>query len=389
MTHQRLVSAVLASSLVQRILLRASYWWHRSDERSITWVVGPDEIASMVKNISAALPQSHSVSLSPYRFAGTKYDSDATQSDGKRMIFAGHRLIVGPWLLGKLARRAEGFVYVGASGFLAAHDARNYEFAFLRNAGVKIACYFTGNDIRSPRLMRELQMSTGQENMGTYLADVNRVFATDEYEAQKKLVAEIADEYSDVIFNAKADQLSYLTRDTKPFIYFYPDEEFITGWEKFDSPERIVVVHAPSSPILKGTQVVRAAIGALRARGYEFEYVELIDRPHAEVVAELRRAHIALNEFYSFVPGVFGIEAMAAGCALLTSADSRIETDLAQGANQAWFVTGPQQVFDHLRHLLDDQNQIRDLAQRGHEWTWLHASTSRASEALRRSLHGG
>lgn len=99
----------------------------------------------MVARLAAAIPDSFSVALSQHRFFAHEYDYHipAKRGDWLRSRF------VAPWLLGKLAASATGFIYVGEFGFLLnTIDDRRWEFAFLRRHGLKIACVFAGSDIR-------------------------------------------------------------------------------------------------------------------------------------------------------------------------------------------------------------------------------------------------
>ena len=357
---------------IQRVIARASRRWHvrRSRERSISWVVGPVEIASMVSNLARAITDSYSVALAPHPFYDFHYDFQVRPGRGDWLR---SRFGV-PWEFGRLAAAARGFIYVGADGMLLDVDDRAWEFGFLKRHGVHVVCVFTGSDIRSPLLMRELQRETGLENIATYLDQVLPVIATPAYENQRRRRAEIADRFADVVFNASVDQLSYLRKPTQPFPYFYPDGEIRDDLSKHRSPGPRTIVHAPSSPIIKGTQVVRAAIQRLRAEGFEFEYRELIGTPHGQVILALQEAHIALNEFYAFVPGVFGVEAMANGCALLTRADETIETDLPSGSNSAWVVTTAADVYSNLRELLENPERIASHAAAGLDWVRQHAA---------------
>lgn len=367
---------------VQRGLAQVSRIWHqrRPTNRSVSWVIGPTEIAAIVANFARAVPDSFSVSLSPHRFYDFSYDFEigAGRGDWLRSRF------VAPWMLGRLASIAHGFIYVGADGFLLGGvDDREWEFRFLRRHGVRIVCVFTGSDIRSPQLMRQFQEDTGFETIVTYLDQVAPVFSTAEYDRQRRRTAAVADRYADVIFNAAVDQLSYLERTTEPFPYFFPDEGLLLDAFKHSAPGPRIVVHAPSSPIIKGTQVVRAAVQRLRSEGYEFEYRELVGLPHTTVLSSLREAHIVLNEFYAFVPGVFGVEAMASNCALLTRADETIETDLPAGSNSAWVVTTAADIYPNLRRLLDAPEGIAPQAAAGLAWVQQHATVSASGARVR------
>jgi hypothetical protein len=376
--------------VVQVLVLQLSFALHRLRRRGRTvdadWVVGPYEIAGIVYQLANAVPSARSVILARHPFYAFDYgwSPSARRYPGAAVL---RSWLLGPWKLGELATSVRGFVYVSAEGFInAVHDHREYEFRFLRRHGLRVVCYFTGNDIRSPRLMRQLELETGRPNLGTYLGEVNRVFASDGYDGVKRKIAEAANLYADVVFNADLDQRSYLDRPSHPVLYFHPDDDVIDDLGKFDEPSRPVIVHAPSAPILKGTQLVRAAIAELREEGYDFEYVELSGVPHDQVMSTLRRAHVALNEFYSYVPGVFGVEAMAAGCALLTSADERLDPQLPAGSNDAWSVTEHYRIAANLRALLDDPARTRELAVAGRDWVRSHAVASVSGAEVTRIL---
>lgn len=337
----------------------------------------------MVANFARAIPDSYSVMLAPNRFYDFSYDFQIRPGRGAWFRY----WFVAPWEFGRLAAAARGFVYVGANGFLLdSVDDREWEFRFLRRRGVGVVCLFTGSDIRSPILMRRFQAETGLETIVTYLDQVSPALASAAYDEERRRIAEVADRYADLVFNAAVDQLSYLQSATEPFPYFFPDEEVLLDDSKHSPHGRRIILHAPSSPIIKGTQVVRAAVHRLKAEGYDFEYRELIDVPHARVLASLREAHIVLNEFYAFMPGVFGVEAMASGCALLTRADESIETDLPAGSNSAWIVTTAADIYANLRRLLDDPDLIAPQAAAGRAWVEEHATVSASGARVRSML---
>lgn len=369
---------------VQKFVVRASVLWHRLRRRGahIDWVVGPIEVAGLVRAISHALANSESALLRGHPFYDHSYTWVATPA--RTHLEA---VVRGPWKLGELLCRASGFVYVSEVGFLdRLDDGRAFEFALLRSHGKRLVCYFTGNDIRSPRLSAERESRTGDPNLASYLAETSLTFATESYEQQKKLIAASAEAQADLIFSADGDQVGYLRRPSEHFLYFHPDDDIVTELSKYRDVATPVIVHAPSSPVVKGTQLVRAAIAQLRAEGYDFEYVELVRQPHAEVQAHLRRAHIVLNQFYAEAPGVFGVEALAAGCVVMQRADEHGEPSLPPGSNRAWVVTRHHQVATHLRELLDNPAAWEPQARLGVEWVRTNAAASVSGAVLRAKL---
>jgi hypothetical protein len=369
---------------VQKLVLRASAAWHRLRRPGpeIDWVVGPAEIAGLVHAISEVLPSAESVLLDGHPFYDHKYDWVAPRA---RTHLA--RIVRSPWKLGELLNRTSGFVYLGGITFLdTLGDGGEFEFSYLRAHGKRVVCYFTGNDIRSPRLSAEREAHTGEPNLATYLSETSSLYASEGYETLKRAIARSAEEHANLIFNADAGQVGYLSRPSEAFLYFHPDDEITDDFSRYRAGVTPVIVHAPSSPIVKGTQLVRAAIAELRAEGYQFEYVELVRQSHAEVLASLGRAHIVLNQFYSEVPGVFGVEALAAGCVVMMRADEVDEPIVAAGSADAWVVTRHHQVTKHLRALLDNPESWESQARAGSEWVRKHAAMSITGKVFRDKL---
>lgn len=372
---------------VQKTTLWLSFALHRRRHKrhrgdAIDWVVGPFEIAAVVYRITEALPSSESALLKPHPFYTYTYDWVAPHVRGRVRSW-----ILGPWKLGELMSRARGFVYVSGSGFLDhVYDGRRYEFEYLKRHGKKIVCYFTGSDIRSLRLAAERERRTGRPNIATYIPETSPVLASDEYEREREQLARVADEFADMTFNADVDQQGYLRRSSERYLYFYPDEDITNDFSKFSRVDVPVIVHAASSPVIKGTQLVRAAIDELRAEGRTFEYIELLRQPHSEVRAALARAHIVMNHFFGDTPAVFGVESLAAGCVVLMSADERIEPMLPPGSNSAWIVTPHYRVTSHLRAVLDAPETWEAQARTGALWVRQVAAASVTGAEIRQKL---
>ncbi|MEO6942471.1 MAG: glycosyltransferase [Terrimesophilobacter sp.] len=374
------MNLVLRAILIaQRTNLVIAYWWYRAFDRrdarnSIDWVVGCDELASMVYQIGHAIPRSFTVSFTQDGAYDLTYDYGYRKGTSPRRR-ARWKLLIGPFLLGKLMNRARGFLYFGPTGFLMENfDRRVFEFAFLKKHGKRIALYWSGSDIRSTALMHELEHTSGQPNISTYIGQITPYFETPEHEAVQRERARVTDVYADVVFNFPTDQRSYITRHQEPYFYLMPEDRVVDSSAKFEDLSRLVLTHATTSPIIKGTALVRAAVEKLRAEGYDFEYIELIGVGNTELLEVLGRTHIALNQFYGFTTTIFGVEALAARCVLLASSDGTVETYLPPHANDAMMVTKHWQVYDNLKYLLDDPARIEPLARAGQEWVKEYAS---------------
>jgi hypothetical protein len=374
----------------QRTALVLSYQFHRARRaqlrsKPISWVVGPDECASMIIQIAAALPGSFSVSFTDETAYEQGYDLRLRTSPRSRWRWL-ERVIVGPIQLGRLMNQADGFIYVGATGFLLSdRDMREFELAYLAKKRVPIVCYWCGSDIRSTQRMHELERVTGMPNISTYIGQREPVFETVAFDALKRRIAEVSSRYASAMFSNTVDHLSYLTMGTEPFLYFLPDEPQ-PDFSKFRNPTSLVVVHATTSPVIKGTPLVRAAVAQLLEEGYDFEYVELIGVPNTEVKRQLARAHIVMNQFYGFSPAVFGAEGLVAGTAVMMSCDEFVETDLPVGSNEGWVVTKHHQLYVNLKRLLDEPGQLEPIARQGRAWAEQFACRAGAGAIMKKTL---
>lgn len=364
---------------IQIYILYISYFickFLRVKNNEKSWVIGVDEIASMLFFIGNLFHPSTTVCLGINRFYNLKYNYSINISN-KYIRFL-YRVFYGPTLLGYLANKNSHFLYIWHTGFLL---NREDEFKFLKSINKKIVCCFIGDDIRSLVKTIHYSQSKNEDTYANYYGMVNPYYLTKEYEFDKENIARIADKYADLVFNAKYEQMSYLKTKQILWPYNYDKNKFFKNNNKFLN-STIKILHAPSNAIYKGTQLVRAAIKKLQLEGYNFEYIELQNMPNDVVLEHLKSSHIVLNSFYSYAPGVFGIESMANHCAVLMSADPSIETTLPQDSKDAWMITKYWEVYDNLKYLLNNPEKIKYYADKGYEFTYKHYTYEAASEYI-------
>jgi glycosyltransferase involved in cell wall biosynthesis len=125
---------------------------------------------------------------------------------------------------------------------------------------------------------------------------------------------------------------------------------------------RPVVVHAATDPRVKGTDAIQAAAAEV-ARRRPLEFRVLTGTSHAEVLAELRRADIVVDQLNSVTSGVFALEALALGLPVLGELDRRAlppyQSDLPVVPVTAETLAGK------LEALLDDEGERARLGESG------------------------
>lgn len=345
--------------------------------------MGVRDTADNIKNISLSLQESIGLCIEPHPFYKNQYSNNNELFHYLQTSIL-LKYVYHAALFSYAAFVARGFFWIGSKGFLAGD--RVTEHKILKWLKKKQVVLFCGTEIRSPRLMSRIEKETKEENIASYLKYINPSSNKQKYEIEKKKTAQIAEKYNDLIFTAAIDQAGYFKKKTESFFYVYPDKKFSKNTTKFRDCRNPIILHAPSSPIIKGTPLVRAAIKKLSIQGYKFRYQEIIGVSNKQVIRSLKKAHIVLNEFYAFVPGLFGIEAMANYCCLLTGADERLEPELPKGSNQAWLVTRYYEIYDHLKRVLNHPELMISQAEAGYQWALEHAAISKTGPQLQKKL---
>jgi hypothetical protein len=328
----------------------------------VKYVFGTYEIANILENLSSTFENSKVVCFYRNRFySKNNYDYEIYFNNIYLRVLI--IFIYGPLLLGFLMNKSEIFFYIWNKGFL---FNRKYEFYFLKKKKKKLILFYCGSDIRSPTLSLNYTDSKGIDNHLNYL-DKNTNTIVDK---KVKIEASLADQYADLIFSAKLDQISYIKKEIHIPPYSYPKSKFNSNTEKFNFETPILIVHAPSSPIFKGTQLVRAAIKKLELQGYDFEYIELINKPNEEVLSILSRSHIVLNQFYGHGEGIgsLGVEAMANMNCLVMSLDDNYSYENVK-INDVIFNTKYWEIDEKLKFLLDHPHEIKKMAVAGYDFT--------------------
>lgn len=167
---------------------------------------------------------------------------------------------------------------------------RGLDLRVLRVLGKKVVIAFNGSDHRPPYLNG---LAWGDDAS----ASLRKV--ADEARRMKSLVT-MLERNADVVV---AHHLSAQFHEV-PFVPFMhvgvpcnvPECE--TPRPR-DPSQPIRILHAPSMPWVKGTDRIRIAVANLTRRGYPIEFVEISGRPNSEVLDELRRCDLVVDELYS------------------------------------------------------------------------------------------
>ncbi len=192
-----------------------------------------------------------------------------------------------------------------------------HELAILRLFRKKIIVVFLGTESRPAYL-------SGNSILGKYtspdgIPQLSRCYR--DTKAQYKRIARI-EKYADHIINHPPTALF----QHKPFIAwlhvgFPNDENLMQPTKAQNGFSRIVkILHAPSNSKAKGTAIIEEIIAKLQKEGLPIEYLRLENVPNEQVIDELSRCDLVVDELYSDIPvGGLGTEAAFARKAVINA----------------------------------------------------------------------
>lgn len=185
-------------------------------------------------------------------------------------------------------------------------------YPVLKLLGKKIITAFWGSDIRYWYAFAEEMKSFDVQNEVSPFFEYARTRSGGSYWDKKRTI-KVAEKYSDLVLSQPdCGQLQ-----TRP--YMRASVPLDISQFKFNVPGRIkpLILHAPSVPEAKGTDVVLNVIKELKEEGLGFDFQLIENMPNRELRDLLTNSDIIVDELYSATVGGLSSEAMATGNAVL------------------------------------------------------------------------
>ncbi len=284
---------------------------------------------------------------------------------------SGNIFVIGLRLLRELLRQIpyqDVFIFNFSSPFLGElmYNSREwvrqfacFELWLLKRLGKKVVAVVCGDDLRSRGLLIEQMNAAGLLQHAKYAAmDLDLYRERDEAKRRK---ASIIERYADHIF-ARPITAQFLSREYHP-LWIPIDLRTVEFSICNDDPP--LVIHAPSETSIKGTKHILEAVERLRGEGYKFLFELCQNTKNIDVRKRLTRSQIAIDQLILPSYGLFAIEAMASGNALLGSA---VPGYNCFADDIPVLTTTPDTIYENLKSLLENPRLRSDLAIRGRKW---------------------
>lgn len=193
------------------------------------------------------------------------------------------------------------FIFIWAGEYLMRNGK---DLELLKQKGKKIVSILVGSDVRYPEAF---QQEFNTDTVG-WPAKYKKSFS------HYNQVIRKVELYSDLIFSVP-DQAGLAIRSYDHFPIPLIQERYQFNWPDNDVP---VVVHAPSAPALKGTDIILDTLDQLKNEGVKFNLHFIKNMKNRELIELLQKADVLVDELVLNGPGILSFEAMLCGCAVAT-----------------------------------------------------------------------
>ena len=254
------------------------------------------------------------------------------------------------------------------------------ELRFARWLGRRIVFIFHGSDSRPPYLDPQIRA----RNVGMSISTFRQIVA--ECHATVRRCDSLADEVIDNPFSAQFHGRTCV------------------NWHAIGIPcavvplepppppnDRVRVLHAPSHPETKGTPLIRDAIARLCDRGLPIDYVEIVGRSNEDVLTELARCDLVIDQAYSDVP-MAGLATEAAGLGRPSIVGSLATAQFAQfiapDDMPPTYVCHPDDIETAIERLVRDRALREQLGRAAHAFVLRHRTAVAVATRMMRVLRG-
>ena len=233
-------------------------------------------------------------------------------------------------------------------------------YPILKFFGRKIITAYWGSDIRYWYAFAEEMRSLKADGEMFPFFDYAKNRTGGSYWDKARTI-KTAEKYSDLILS----QPDCAQLQSRP--YMRAGVPLILSEYTFNVPARAVplILHAPSDPAAKGTDVILRVIQELKEEGLQFEFRLIDQMPNKKLRELLSTSDIVVDELYSATVAALSAEAMATGNVVLV----RYMADYSKvPAGCPAINTNIFTLKDNLRQVIMDVELRKELAQRGRSY---------------------
>lgn len=194
--------------------------------------------------------------------------------------------------------------------FMVTMTRSGWEVPLLKRMGRRVVAHFRGCEARN----REENMRLHPAINICQTCDYNATVCTSPVSLHRRRLAE---RWADATLITTPDMLDFMPA-AMVSSFFAPVGIEPSRSEPWDGSRPLKLVHVTNHPGIEGTEQICQAVDAVRARGFEIEFLYLRDVSHAKVMQALHGADLAIGKMKMGFYANSQIESMACGVPTIT-----------------------------------------------------------------------
>jgi hypothetical protein len=194
--------------------------------------------------------------------------------------------------------------------FMVTMTRSGWEVPLLKRMGRRVVAHFRGCEARN----REENMRLHPGMNICQVCDYNAKVCTSAVSLRRRRLAE---RWADVTLVTTPDMLDFMPAATVSS-FFAPADIEQSYSEPWDGSRPLKLVHVTNHPGIEGTERIRQAVEAVRARGFQIEFLHLSDVSRTEVMHALQEADLAIGKMKMGFYANSQIESMVCGVPTIT-----------------------------------------------------------------------
>lgn len=239
---------------------------------------------------------------------------------------------------------------------------RLYDLPILKFFGKKIILVYFGSDSRPP-YMSGIDIVIKKSSASDLVLKAKKV----------KHKIEIVERYADFIINSPVCGQFHEKNFINWMCIGMPtvfENDNLCNSLKYKKNNEIRIVHAPTRPITKGSTIFYEIIKKLKQK-YNINYIELVNKPNAEVLLELQRCDFVLDEMYSDV-SVGGLSSEAASYKKISIVGGYYSEEMYNDAPIKYLPPSlycqPSEIEEAIVNLIENRNKAYSLGEELHDF---------------------
>ena len=240
------------------------------------------------------------------------------------------------------------------------------DLAFIKSIGGKIVFNFRGTEARIPSEFSRVNKYSYSDHdpLGT------KEIYNDE--SIKKLIDNIS-KYADKIL-VPDEELKHYVKGASIL------PRTILSTSTINQPRNknfLRILHAPSNSGVKGTDIILQAVEDLKNEGFEFKFILLKNKNNKEVIDEISKADLVIDQILIGSYGVFSVEALSLGKPIICYLNETIFTD-----DHPFISANPENIKNKLKKVLNGEINLQEYQKKSKKYFEQNFTNSIVCEKL-------